>query len=103
MYSKSNWKKKPHYQDRKEKEEKIEGEKVKVGRKGLLIRRKKDEPVEILIRRFKKAVLKAGILQDFKKHTVYEKPGDAKRRRKKQEKKNWLRRQAEIERSRENR
>lgn len=44
--------------------------------------RRKGEPIENIIRRFKKKYLKSNILQEYKDHMHYEKPGDKKRRKK---------------------
>ncbi len=38
------------------------------------IRLRGDEPIEIILKKFKKQTEKAGILSDFKKREAYEKP-----------------------------
>ena len=43
---------------------------------------KENEPVDIAIRRFKRACEKAGILADVRKHEFYEKPTGGRRRKK---------------------
>ena len=43
---------------------------------------KANEPVDIAIRRFKRACEKAGILADVRKHEFYEKPTQERKRKK---------------------
>ena len=43
---------------------------------------KENEPVDIAIRRFKRACEKAGILADVRKHEFYEKPTQERKRTK---------------------
>ena len=43
---------------------------------------KENEPVDIAIRRFKRACEKAGILADVRKHEFYEKPTQDRKRKK---------------------
>ena len=43
---------------------------------------KENEPVDIAIRRFKRACEKAGILADVRKHEFYEKPTQERKRKK---------------------
>ena len=43
---------------------------------------KENEPVDIAIRRFKRACEKAGILADVRKHEFYEKPTQERKRNK---------------------
>ena len=43
---------------------------------------KENEPVDIAIRRFKRACEKAGILADVRKHKFYEKPTQERKRKK---------------------
>ena len=43
---------------------------------------KEYEPVDIAIRRFKRACEKAGILADVRKHEFYEKPTQERKRKK---------------------
>nr|WP_309595422.1 30S ribosomal protein S21 [Moraxella osloensis] len=43
---------------------------------------KENEPVDIAIRRFKRACEKAGILADLRKHEFYEKPTQERKRKK---------------------
>jgi len=40
------------------------------------------EPFEIMLKRFKKKCERASILSDIKKHQAYEKPSEAKKRKK---------------------
>lgn len=54
------------------------------------------ESIDRALRRFKKQVLKEGMLQEYKKHMFYEKPGEMRRRRKKQYRKNWMKDQASL-------
>ena len=54
------------------------------------------ESIDRVLRRFKKQVLKEGTIQEYKKHMFYEKPGDAKRRKKKQNRKNWYKEQQTL-------
>jgi len=42
------------------------------------------ESFENAIRRFRKSVERAGILKDVKRHEVYEKPSDKRKRRRRQ-------------------
>lgn len=46
------------------------------------IKVKENEPVDIAIRRFKRACEKAGILADVRKHEFYEKPTQERKRKK---------------------
>jgi len=43
---------------------------------------KETEPFEVTLKRFKKRCEKAAILSDIKKHQAYEKPSEAKKRKK---------------------
>lgn len=43
---------------------------------------KENEPVDIAIRRFKRACEKAGILADVRKHEFFEKPTQERKRKK---------------------
>ena len=43
---------------------------------------KENEPVDIAIRRFKRACEKAGILADVRKHEIYEKQTQERKRKK---------------------
>ena len=43
---------------------------------------KENEPVDIAIRRFKRACEKAGVLADVRKHEFYEKPTQERKRKK---------------------
>ena len=43
---------------------------------------KETEPFEVTLRRFKKKCEKAAILSDIKKNQAYEKPSEAKKRKK---------------------
>jgi len=43
---------------------------------------KDTEPFEVTLKRFKKRCEKAAILSDIKKHQAYEKPSEAKKRKK---------------------
>ena len=43
---------------------------------------KENEPVDIAIRRFKRACEKAGLLADVRKHEFYEKPTQERKRKK---------------------
>ena len=43
---------------------------------------KENEPVDIAVRRFKRACEKAGILADVRKHEFYEKPTQERKRKK---------------------
>ena len=46
------------------------------------VKAKENEPVDIAIRRFKRACEKAGILADVRKHEFYEKPTQERKRKK---------------------
>ncbi|MCL2064823.1 MAG: 30S ribosomal protein S21 [Candidatus Cloacimonetes bacterium] len=43
---------------------------------------KDSEPFEVTLKRFKKRCEKAAILSDIKKHQAYEKPSEARKRKK---------------------
>lgn len=58
------------------------------------IHNKYNENIDRFLKKFKKFVLREGIIQECKKHMFYEKPGDLKRRKDKQNKKNWLKAQS---------
>jgi len=58
------------------------------GKKGLRVIARDGEPIESLLRRFKRSIIKEGILQDVKKHQTYEKPSAIRKRKEKQRKKN---------------
>ena len=47
-----------------------------------LVFAKENEPFEVTLKRFKKRCEKAAILSDIKKHQAYEKPSEAKKRKK---------------------
>ena len=53
------------------------------------------ESFENAVRRFRKSVERAGILRDVKKHEVYEKPSEKKKRRLIMARKKELKRQRE--------
>lgn len=42
---------------------------------------RKDESIEVALKRFKKLCQKNGILQDIKKHQFYEKPSEKKKKK----------------------
>jgi small subunit ribosomal protein S21 len=46
-----------------------------------VIRIKGDEPLEKVLRRFKRKLDREGLFKDLKKHEYYEKPSQQKRRR----------------------
>lgn len=48
----------------------------------LQLRLKENEPVDIAIRRFKRACEKAGVLSDVRKREFYEKPTQVRKRKK---------------------
>ncbi len=48
------------------------------------VKRKEGELIESLIRRFKKKVIKNGIIQEVKERNYYEKPSDKRKRKKKE-------------------
>ena len=45
------------------------------------IRLRGDEPIEIMLKKFKKQIEKAGVLGDVKKREAYEKPSIKKKRK----------------------
>ena len=47
-----------------------------------LVFAKETEPFEVTLKRFKKRCEKAAILSDIKKHQAYEKPSEARKRKK---------------------
>jgi small subunit ribosomal protein S21 len=53
------------------------------------------ESFENAVRRFRKSVERAGILRDVKKHEVYEKPSEKRKRRQIMARKKELKRQRE--------
>ena len=42
---------------------------------------RKDEPIDVALKRFKKLCQKNGILQDIKRHQFYEKPSERKKKK----------------------
>ena len=46
-----------------------------------VVRVRKDEPIEKVLRRFKKKVDKDGIIKQYRRHEAYEKPSQRKRRK----------------------
>ena len=65
---------------------------------GVKIFAKKKETVDILVKRFKKACDNADIIRDYKRHSVYEKPSDRRKREAVMRRKNALKRQREPKR-----
>jgi len=63
----------------------------------VVVRSRKNEDIESLIRRFKKKVSKAGITKEVRDKMYYEKPSDKKRRKKAQSIRNLKREQAKLE------
>ena len=59
---------------------------------------KLNESIESLLKRFKKAVERAGIISDYKKHESYEKPSVKFKRKQAAAKKRAVKRQKKIER-----
>ncbi|MCL1827518.1 MAG: 30S ribosomal protein S21 [Candidatus Cloacimonetes bacterium] len=47
----------------------------------LVVIAKESEPFEVTLKRFKKRCEKAAILSDIKKHQAYEKPSEARKRK----------------------
>ena len=47
----------------------------------MAVKKRPDESVESLINRFKKEVLKAGIIKDFRNKEYYVSPGEKRRRK----------------------
>ncbi|MDW8106842.1 MAG: 30S ribosomal protein S21 [Armatimonadota bacterium] len=46
-----------------------------------------NEPIDSALKRFKKALEQSGILQEYKRHTHYEKPSERRRRQRQKRKK----------------
>jgi len=46
-----------------------------------------NEPIDSVLKRFKKALEQSGILQEYKRHTHYEKPSERRRRQRQKRKK----------------
>ena len=53
-------------------------------------------PIDRAIRRFKKKVQNAGIIQEVREREYFTKPSDKKREKKKAARRRWLREQAKI-------
>jgi small subunit ribosomal protein S21 len=62
-----------------------------------VVRARKNEDIESLIRRFKKKVSKAGITKEVRDKMYYEKPSDKRRRKKAQSIRNLKREEAKQE------
>lgn len=60
-------------------------------------RKNEYESIDSLLRRFKKAVDKDNVLDDYKKHDFYEKPSVAKKKNKAAAVKRWKRKQIEMD------
>ena len=60
---------------------------------------RRNENIESLIRRFKRSCERSNILKDHKKHSVYEKPSDRRKREKIARRKNYQRYIKELQRS----
>ena len=54
----------------------------------LKVRSRAGESVQQMMRRFKKLCEKEGLIRDMKRHSYYEKPSEANRRREKKAKRN---------------
>ncbi|MDW8052249.1 MAG: 30S ribosomal protein S21 [Armatimonadota bacterium] len=48
---------------------------------------KPNEPIDSVLKRFKKVLEQSGILQEYKRHTHYEKPSERRRRQRQKRKK----------------
>jgi small subunit ribosomal protein S21 len=59
-----------------------------------------DEPIEILLKRFKKMCEKEGLTKDIKRNSYYEKPSEVRRRKVRQAIKKELKRLAMKEKTR---
>jgi len=57
---------------------------------------RKDEPFEKVVRRFRREVVKAGILKATKVRNYYEKPSVKKKRKAHAARKRWLRRTRRV-------
>jgi len=66
---------------------------------GVKVFAKRNENVEDLIRRFRKACDNADVIRDYKRHSVYEKPSDKRKREAIMRKKNILKKQREPKQS----
>jgi len=51
---------------------------------GVCVVRRKDEPDEALLRRFRKKFSKSGVMKEYKEKMYFEKPSDKKRRKRAQ-------------------
>ncbi|MBT6045207.1 MAG: 30S ribosomal protein S21 [Candidatus Scalindua sp.] len=66
---------------------------------GVKVLARRNENTESLIRRFKRLCERSNVLKDHKKHSVYEKPSDRRKREKIAKKKNYRRYIKELNRS----
>lgn len=57
------------------------------------VRSNNHEPLESMLRKFKKKVVKEGIMEDMKKKEFYKKPSIKKKEKKVKQQENWLRNQ----------
>lgn len=48
---------------------------------GICVVAKPNEPIEVLLKRFKKKYMKSGLAQELRRRMFYEKPSDARRRK----------------------
>ncbi len=55
------------------------------------VRLREGESFESLLKRFRKAVMRDGILQDYKRHMVYEKPSERRKKARMAARRRWLR------------
>ena len=62
---------------------------------GVKVITKRNEKVDFLIKRFNKACDNANVIKDYKKHSVYEKPSDKRKREAAIRRKNSLKKQKE--------
>lgn len=62
---------------------------------GVKVVSKRNENIESLLRRFKKSCDNADVIKDYKKHSVYEKPSDRRKREAVMRRKNSIRKMRE--------
>jgi len=62
---------------------------------GIKVIPKRNEKIDFLLKRFKKACEDADIVKDYKRHSVYEKPSDRRKREESMRQKNAKRKKRE--------
>ena len=69
----------------------------KLGATGVYVTRREGEPIEIMIKRFKKKYAKSGIAQELKDKMFYDKPSQQKRKKRLETQKRLKREKQKLE------